>query len=503
MLTEIRPKSRTERCDGRSRRLVIVANRAPIVHHLEEGGSVSACRAAGGVATALAAMARKQDLTWVAAPSSPGDRWLAWRRKEVALDGASSLRFVEIPAERYRLFYESFANPVLWFVQHGLGADLGFDETRRAWEEGYLPTNQAFAEAVIGLLRRQDGAGPVMLHDYHLYLAPLFIRNACPGAVLQHFVHIPWPLPHEWARLPEDIVASICEGLLANDSVVFQTPASAENFLVTVQSYFGDQALVDMGAGAVVHHGRRTRVWANPISVDPGVLEQALGSPEAQAHRRALLPLLGEKTIVRVDRMDPAKNIALGFKAFDSLLTRHPEWKQRVRMLAFLVPSRSHVREYQEYEREVLGLVAGINARHRTAGWTPISVFYEHNIPQAYAALSLYDVLLVNSRADGMNLVAKEGVVLNQRDGVLALSVNAGAYEELRHAAVSLVPPSIISTTEALHRALSMPLSERRERAQSLKETVRRWTIGDWLQGQMDDLFARQEWRVFVGAGSP
>jgi trehalose 6-phosphate synthase len=284
-------------------------------------------------------------------------------------------------------------------------------------------------------------------------------------------------------------VTSICDGLLANDSVVLQTEASARNFLETCRRYL-PECRVDDATGTVRRGWRRTLVWANPISIDPAEVLRHLSSPGARAYYDALRGELGERTIVRVDRLDPAKNVLAGLQAFRRLLTVHPEWLGRVRFLAFLVPSRTRVPEYQSYKEAVFAAAESINAQHGRDGWTPIKLFYEHNRPQALVALSLYDVLLVNSVADGMNLVAKEGAIANQRDGVLVLSTAAGAFEELGAGSLPVRPDDVEGTAAALHEALSLPESERRRRAHLLRQTVLRHDLSNWLRRQLEDLCA-------------
>jgi len=180
-------------------------------------------------------------------------------------------------------------------------------------------------------------------------------------------------------------------------------------------------------------------------------------------------------------------------EAYDLLLSRHPELTGQVRFLAFLVPSRTGLREYQEYGREVFRKVEEINGRHGQGGWEPVKVFYENNYTQAIAAMGLYDVLLVNTNADGMNLVAKEGPVVNRRNGVLVLSKGAGAHEQLRRNALSVAPEDIAGTARAMHGALIMPSDERRRRAQALKETMRQEDIAHWFWRQLKDLHGEAE----------
>jgi trehalose 6-phosphate synthase len=229
-------------------------------------------------------------------------------------------------------------------------------------------------------------------------------------------------------------------------------------------------------------------VWSNPISVDVEELYEQMVSTDAAAARERLLGALGEKTIVRVDRLDPAKNVAIGFEAFGRLLGTRPEWRGRAKFLAFLVPSRESVPEYAAYRDMVMRQVVGINARFGTSTWQPIEVFYEQNRLQALTALKLADVLLVNSVADGMNLVAKEGAVLNERQGVLVLSDKTGAFEELRRGAIGVDPLDVSATVAALEQALVMPKFERDWRAEELKKAVGNHQLADWLRLLLKDL---------------
>lgn len=472
-------------------RLIMVSNRGPLEHYIDDTGRLQRRFCSGGVATALSALTTSTPLTWIANASSDADRRLAGQDRIIQLERGKCLRLVAPAMDASDLFYNTFCNPILWFVHHSLWGLLQRDDAERqaldAWEHGYLPVNQAFAEAVVEELERSERPGHVMLHDYHFYAAPLFIRNLRPATVLQHFIHVPWPEPQGWQQLPRPIVESICEGLLANDSVVFQTTQSVDHFVRTCEAFLPDAEIAADGGG-VTHGGRTTRVWANPVSVDIWDLRGQLTSPEAETYRASLGAAAGEQTIVRVDRLDPSKNIVAGFRAFDRLLERHPEWAGAVRFLAFLVPSRTGIPEYRTYAEEVFAEVAAVNARHARPGWTPITVFHEENRLQALVALSLYDVLLVNPVADGMNLVSKEGPVLNEHEGVLVLSKSAGSYAELGEAALAVRSDDIDGTAEALHAALALPADERRQRAQSLRESVLRHDLRRWLSLLLADL---------------
>lgn len=445
--------------------------------------------------TALSGLAPLVDLSWVAAAMTDADREVAARhgaRARVSLStGKCWLRFVTIPEEMYDLHYSTVSNPIIWFVQHSLRDQFRPSEIQRrlprAWEDGYLPVNRLFAQAVAKELAGSRSSPFVMIQDYHLYMCSSYLRALSPSAVIQHFVHIPWPAPAVWADVPAPYVAAICRSLLEADVVGFQTRADAHNFLATCDRFLGS-ALVDFDRSRARIKGRRTRIKSYPISVDVFGLSQRMRSPEVVAYRKRLAALRAEHTIVKVDRLDPTKDIITGLDAFDLLLRKHRELIGRVKMLAFLVPSRETIPQYEKYAVDVRRRVAEINALYGNAEWRPIEAIEENNYPQALAGMSLYDVLLVNSVADGMNLVSKEGPVVNRRDGVLVLSRGAGSYNELRSGALGVEPRDVEGTAEALWQALTMSAPERRQRALWLRNAIEKHDLRAWLRAQLRDL---------------
>src|SRR5450756_2361903 len=352
---------------------------------------------------------------------------------------------------------------------------------------GYRPVNNAFAEV---LEREIAGVGrPIILtQDYHLYLLPSLLGKRRPDVLIQHFTHIPWPVPDRWNSLLPFIRRDLHIGLLGADVAGFQTQDSVNHFLHSCE-LFVPGVRVDYSQDTVWLDGHRTRARAYPISVDPANLRRLATLPETIAHKQRLRPLLGERTIVRVDRMDPSKNIALGFKAFGLLLERRPELIGKVRFLAFLVPSRETIPEYQRYAREVWTEVEQVNARFAEGDWMPIEVFYEDNRLQAIAGMALADVLLVNPVADGMNLVAKEGPLVSERNAVLVLSRSCGAYRQLAPGALGVEPADLDATADALEKALEMPRAERARRVSVLRALLDAEDLAWWVRSQLTDLF--------------
>ena len=329
-----------------------------------------------------------------------------------------------------------------------------------------------------------------MLHDYHLYgVAPL-VREAVPHALLHQFVHIPWAQSDAWLVLPEAMRTYVFSGLLGNDIVAFHTRHYAVNFLQ------GCRDLLDLEVDErrlVVRAGER-EVWvrAYPVSIDPGELLKAATAQRVAAEEEALLQRRRDFLVLRVDRLDLSKNIIRGFLAFDRFLDLHPWFKDRITFLALLQPSREDVEEYVVYRERVLRTVEQINTKHGNTDWMPIDLRIEDNFPQTLAAYRHYDALVVNAIFDGMNLVAKEGPVVNARDGVLILSENTGAFEELGMFAVPVNPFDIEQQAAALFDALTMPEAERRDRAEALRRVVDTNSIEKWVAAQFADIAAKR-----------
>jgi trehalose 6-phosphate synthase len=284
----------------------------------------------------------------------------------------------------------------------------------------------------------------------------------------------------------------LLRGLLGCDVVAFHTDRFARNFLDCAQELLGLD--VDYRGRTVTIDGREVAARAYPISVDIDAVEKLAASEEVAAHRSALADLHlgdGRQLVVRVDRTDPSKNVIRGFRAFGQLLDDHPELRGRVTFLASLMPSRQDVPEYADYLARVGAVVAEINARHHHEGWQPIDLRLQEDLAFAVAAYQLADVLVVNAVNDGMNLVAKEAVVVNQRDGVLLLSENTGAHEELGPHAITVHPFDLQQQADAMFEALTMEAGEKAKRLTAAADVVRSNDVERWLRSQLDDLRSR------------
>ena len=456
------------------RKLIVVSNRGPIGYERDEAGERVVKRGAGGLVTALSPLVSQHEVTWIASALSDEDRVVAAAGpcEETAGDGSRyRLRLVVHDPDAYDRFYNVVANPALWFVQHGLWA-LKHDPTADllpAWRTGYAEVNQAFADAVGAELERSPEAA-VFVHDYHLYLVPGLVRARFPRAPLMHFVHIPWVGPVGWAALPAEIVREIHAGMLANDVVGFHSDRWRAEFRKTC-------AALDLDVST-------TLVTAHPLSVDGAEFDALAASSAVLERERELLAERPEQLILRVDRTDPSKNVVRGFEAYELLLERRPDLRGRVAMLALLDPSRQAILEYVEERERIEAAAARLEARFPGA----LELRIADDFLRSIAAYKQYDVLLVNAVMDGLNLVAKEAPLVNTRDGVVVLSVNAGAFEELQDWVVAVDPLDVGAQADALERALELPAEVRHAWAAAIEAQVRTHDQRAWVDAQLRDL---------------
>jgi trehalose 6-phosphate synthase len=484
--------------------LVIVSNRGPAQFERDERGELRVGRGGGGLVTALSGLVSHRDALWIASTMTEEDAVVSEETDgpiEIEIEGVKyRLCLVESDPDAYDRFYNVIANPIIWFIQHYLwdlsnAPDIR-EEELDAWEFGYKAVNEDIAAAVVRQIRDEDEP-LVMLHDYHLYTAPALIRAQRPDVFLHHFVHIPWSQPDSWRVLPGRWREEIYRGMLANDIIGFHTSAYCRNFLRCCQELL--ELDVDYGELKVHHPGGETWVRAYPLAVDAERLQRAAASDEVAEAEREVLARRREHLIIRVDRADLSKNVLRGFTAFDTFLAQHPEFREKVTFVAHLQPSRQDVPEYQEYLERIEALVAVINHRHGTTDWMPIDLRIYENFNDAVARYKQCDLLMVNPIFDGMNLVAKEAPVVNERNGVLMLSENTGSHEELADCALSVNPFDIQEQADTIYRALTMDPEERRVRAERLREIIVSRDPGDWVDVQLADIRLKRGRRAPVG----
>src|SRR5919199_1902426 len=484
--------------------LVLVSNRGPVEYTASD-----VKRGSGGLVTALTGLASHRDAIWVASAMSEHDVEKADEHDgkpftvEAPGGGEYRVRFVASDSTAYERFYSIFANPLLWFIQHYLWDLSNAPEIRRheveAFEFGYNVVNEDLARAVVDEIEGFEEP-IVMVHDYHLYTLPALVRRERPEVFLHHFVHVPWFQSDAWRVLPRQIREEIYNGVLANDIIGFHTQSYRRNFLQCCRDLMGYE--VDFERGMVEYDDREVWVRAYPLPIDWSATMHVSERDRVAEFEEELCRRRREHLILRVDRADLSKNVLRGFAAFDVFLDQHPEFAEEVTFIAQLVPSRTDVPEYAEYLERIEAQVAVVNHRHGTPDWMPIQLKLRDDLEEAMASYKHYDVLLVNAMFDGMNLVAKEGPLVNEVNGVSILSENTGAHEELGEFAVSVNPFDVQELADSIYAALTMAPEERARRARGLKEIVTSRDPGDWVDEQIADITKKARRGAGASSGS-
>jgi trehalose 6-phosphate synthase len=457
--------------DTADRPIVLASNRGPLSYR-DDGGTLVPVRGGGGLVSGLAPLMDEGRITWIAAALSDADRKAA--ADDLPAAQGHPVHLVDVPPDEFDAYYDVVANQVLWFMHHGL-----FDLTRepeldRSWRESwdaYKDVNRRFADAVVA---HAPEHAVVLVQDYHLTMAAPLVRAARDDLSLVHFHHTPFAGPDNARVMATGPLVEMLDGLATHDACGFHVPEWADNY-EAVQRRWG-----------TVPSSDRARVFASTLNSDVAELRRIAQEEDCSSALVDLDALVGDrKLVVRVDRMELSKNIVRGFHAYDRLLERRPDLHRRVTFLACCYPSRLGVPAYARYRDEVEAAAAAVNERWGDADWSPIELQTDDDFPRSIAALRRYDVLLVNPVRDGLNLVAKEGPMVNERDGQLVLSTEAGAWTELADAADGISPFDVEGTAEALEAALDRDPEERKVRADRLRRAAEARTPSDWLDDQL------------------
>ena len=449
--------------------LVTVANRLPCCWPPSEDHLVPT---PGGLASTLLPVARRSGATWVGSVSAGADQ------EPVTID---DIRLVPVPlsAEEETGYYAGFANAGIWPLYHDALRPSRF--SRAQWNH-YVTVNRRFADAAIA---EAGPASAVWVHDYHLQLVPRFIRSSRPTARIGFFLHIPFPHPALFRRLPWRM--AILSGLLGADLIGFQDTSSAENFKDCC-------AQLGLGtvAGDVVHHSHgSTTVGTFPVATDGSIFDEISRSPSTELDAAALRRHCGnpELLLLGVDRLDYTKGIDIRLRAYEMLLRSGRIDPQTTVFLQVAPPSRTDVREYQAEQARIEQAVARINGRYGSTAHQPVLYLNQSmSTSDLVAAYRAADVMLVTPLRDGMNLVAKE-YVASQYDhrGSLVLSEFAGAAVQLGLAHI-VNPYDLPSVAAGILDAVSMDPAQARQRMQQMRETVMAESPQQWAQGFLSEL---------------
>jgi len=451
-----------------SRPVVIVSNRGPVSFEVSDGALVST-RGAGGLVSGLGPLVRDTDTQWFAAALTDGDR-KAGASGTITAAGFQ-VRVVEIDRDVLDKAYNLIANETLWYLHHGL-----YDRSRSpvidtewydAWS-AYRSYNQAFADA---LIEEAPTDAVVLLQDHHLALVGPKLRDGRPDVSTVHFSHTPFATPDALRILPELARTELLLGYLGADALGFHSSRWSENFVACCRETLGV---------------RPTKTFVSPLGTDVDELTGFAQSPACEAELASLADEVGDRIVIaRAERLELSKNLLRGFWAYDEFLAMRPDLHDNVVFVANLSPSRTQVGDYIAYRAELEAAVDEINARWGNDDWQPILYRAESNYARAVAILRRYDVLLVNPLRDGLNLVVKEGPIVNERDGVVLLSREAGAFDDLAGLVTEVHPYDISQTAQAISDALDMPDDVRADLNADLRDIATSRTPQLWLEEQL------------------
>ena len=348
-----------------------------------------------------------------------------------------------------------------------------------------------------------DEPALVFIQDYHFGLLPRMLKQRNPNLTVAHFWHIPWPNPETFRAFPwKD---ELLEGLLSNDLLGFHLSYHCQNFLETVDRNL--ESMIDRETSEVRRGGRSTVVKPFPISIDFEQQSAAAASPEVEreiARWRHSLKLANKVLGLGIERVDYTKGIPERLRAIDRLLETHPEYRGRLIYAQAGVPSRGHIRAYQQLDDEIDDLVESVNWKWGTGAWRPIIYEKRHfNQIEMMALHRLASFCVVSSLHDGLNLVAKEFVSSRvDEDGVLILSRFTGAARELTDA-VQVNPFAVAELSEAMHEALNMPEDERTRRMRRMRRRGGEQCVPLGRQDRVDAPAARhRRWVERAPSGS-
>jgi trehalose 6-phosphate synthase len=474
--------------------LVIASNRGPVERRTGDDGRVVVHRGAGGLIAVLGPALASHGGVWVAAALTDEDGAASrelraqGRLDEVDLpEGPIGVRLLDLDPALFASYYQRVSTELLWFLQHHLphaGTESAFDaELRHHWD-GYRRVNDDFAAACA---ESALPGGTVLLQDYHLTLAPRRLRELRPDLRTAHCTMTPWADPERFAVLPGDVQRELVTGLLGADLVCFLVPRWAEAFLSCCEQL---GLRTDRARRAVRGpDGRWSRVRCFPVGVNAETLRTRAAAPDVAEHESRLRALTGDaRLVVRVDRMEPSKNIVRGLDAYARFLEQHPDRHGSVVHFVLAYASRGELAAYRELAAQVETLAAAINRRFGTDSWQPVVLETRNDFGRGLAAMALADVMVVNPARDGMNLVAKEAAVLSRRDLALVLSRHAGAADDLADGCVLVDPFDVQELADAIAAGLALPRAERAERLERLRKAAVALPPERWLTDVLAEL---------------
>jgi len=458
-----------------TKQLLIISNRLPIEIE-QEKGNWTVKSSPGGLVTALSPMMRRSRGTWIGWAGCP-DTVPAQKMIDEIPDKEFNLTAVDLSLDQVEKYYRGFANKSIWPLFHDLLGHFSFDSEN--WQV-YQDVNRLFASVI---MKTKSDDSFVWIHDYQLLLVGKYLRQLGSVEYLRYFLHIPFPSPDLFRRLPH--YKEVLTALLDYDMIGFQTLQDKNNFIQCVKDYISEAEKVSDGRKVVIKIRRREIHLGNfPISIDFDEFNEGAAKEVVEKAAWYLRENMNaEKIVLGLDRLDYTKGIPERFLTFEKLLRKYPEFIGKVSLLQVVIPSRLNVPDYQLLKNELDTLSGRINGEFTQHGWIPIHyVFRSLDRIQLLGHYRASDIALITPLRDGMNLVSKEYCASSiDNDGVLVLSKFAGSAKQLGKAAILVNPYDTESTADALNIALNMSEEDKVKRMKILRSEVKRNNVQRWI----------------------
>ena len=470
-------------------RLLLVSNRLPVTVSRRKG-HLHFEPSAGGLATGLSSLYKSYDALWIGWPGVDR-KGSATDRDEIREELLAQKCWPVFLSQReVDEYYNKFCSATIWPLFHYFPQYASYSQT--AWK-AYEHANQTFCDAIVDVWQQGD---VIWVQDFQLMLLPKMLRSRLQDPTIGFFLHIPFPSIEMFRLLPWR--TEVLEGMMESDLVGFHTWDYAGHFLASVRFLLGHESWM----GRIPMGDRTTKVDVFPMGIDYGRFASAANSPEVEKEVDKLNESFRERrTLLSVDRLDYTKGILQRLDAFDLFLDRNPQYKDKIKFVLVVVPSRTMVARYALLKKQIDERVGFINGKHGSLRWTPIMYTYR-SVPFA-ELVALYrrsDVSLVTPLRDGMNLVAKEYLASRiDGRGVLILSETAGAAKELGEA-LSVNVNNEEDLVTALETAFAMSDTEQGERLYVMQRRLRRYDVRRWaedfLHTLQETVQAREELRT-------
>lgn len=468
--------------------LLVCSYRGPFALKRSAAGLEAASAGPGGLVAVVGPALARAGGSWLFAPSSAEERKIAasgltWK------EGGVTYKPLYLSEQSQDATYRSVYTELLVPLFHHL-LSLDSEPTlngrlHREWDH-YRQVNDAYGAAIAAHV----GGDGVLVEDAHLMLAAAAARKRYGNDTtpLVYFHHMPWCEPEHFGVLPQGVRDEILAALLSFDSVGFHCSRWAEAFASCCEHFLG---AVREAPGRLSWRGRSTTVVVTPAAIDVDLLVQRAAAPPCAAwQERFRRECAGRRAIVRVERLDPAKNPVRSLQGYEQLLERRPDLRGSTCLLGVMTPVREWVPAYRRCREETEREAARINERFAALGVdrAPVRLFlasdphaFDHY--RALAALSIADVTFATPLWDGLNIVPLEAAAVGESS--IVLSCNTGAYEHIAEYVHQANPFDTSEMVAALEAALDEPAAERQRRALTLRAALAARSPQDWARERL------------------